>query len=150
MKLKVIKLNRKNIFIIGLVTIALFLFINRLDYIFNSNISSGQVIDIKTWFTRGKYGGSYSVPIIVFYTDTLKITFQGVTNMDLKIGESVDVIYKTSKPTDAKVYSFIGFWFLPVFYCIIPFMLLNAIVFSFLSVRDRITIDFNTFFKWRK
>lgn len=105
--------------------------LDRFEYILSSSTTSGRVIEINKWTTRGKYGGTYSAPIIKFSTDKYIITFQGVANMKAYLGEKVTVLYDDSNPIKASVYNFVGFWLTPLIFFLIPIMVITAFVFSF-------------------
>ncbi len=128
-----VELNRNKLFLIGVGIVFLYLLLNRVDYIFGSNTTKGEVVRIRSWTGRRS---SYTAPIVKFSTETDNITFQGTTNMDATVGEMVDVIYKVDDPTNAEIYSFIGFWLSPLIYCILPLILLTAAAFSFLTASD--------------
>jgi hypothetical protein len=140
----IIELNRNKVFYIGLSVIALFLLLNRLEYYFKSDITSGQVIKINNPY------GRYSAPVIRFSTEKYVVTFEGVKNMDLKRGEQVKVIYNIKNPEEAEVYSFVGFVLTPLLYCIVPVILLFSAVFSFFSPTQMIAINSNKLFKNEK
>lgn len=136
------KLNRIHILFIGLGIIVLYLFLNRFDFIWGSSTTTGKVIGFEKWVARtGRI--SFRAPIIQFSTDNEQLTFQGETDMDIKLGETVEVIYKPSNPTNAEVYTFAGFWLSPIIYCLIPLIILIAAAFSFLKPSDTITINFS-------
>lgn len=141
-----IKLNRNKVFLIGLCIIFVFLLLNRIDYIFGSSTTVGRVISVKEWETHNYSvnrfsNGQYFAPVVLFSIDSTEITFQATTNMDLKSGETVDVIYKTIDPANAEVYSFVGFWLSPLLYCTIPLILLIATTFSFLTRTDVFVVN---------
>lgn len=152
----ILKLNRNKIFVIGISIILAFLLINRVYFISQSEITTGEVVRNKSWSSnvvslRPYQGsGSYSAPVIQFKKDSLEISFQGPTNLEIQDGEHVQVIYKISDPTDAELYSFVGFWFSPLLYCIIPLLFLTAATFSFLNSSDIITIDFKNIISKKK
>lgn len=133
-----ITLNRNKVFFIGLGIIFVFLLLNRIDYIFGSTTTVGKVVSVKKW----KYRSSrFTAPMVKFQTETHEITFQGETNMNLQNGETVDVIYKINNPTNAEIYSFVGFWLSPLLYCILPLIFLVAITFSFLTRTDVFVVN---------
>jgi hypothetical protein len=152
-----ITLNRTKIFVIGLVIIGLVLIFNRVDYIFGSDVTTGEVVQTKMYSSQKFHANGYSyntyssndfsAPIIEFLVANKSITFEGTSNMDVETGDKVQVIYKISDPTKAQVYSFVGFWLTPLLYCIVPMMLLIAIVFSFLSPSQTVVLNFD---KWGK
>ena len=128
-----VNLNRDKIFFIGVAIIILYLFLNRLDFIINSRFTNGQVVDTRYWSSGGRSGGSFSAPIIQFELDSFIYKFQGETNTNLENGLQVRVVYKKSDPSNARVYNFFGFWFVPALESALIVMLLGAVVYSFLS-----------------
>lgn len=139
-----IKLNRKQLFLIslGLVTLSILLF--RIDYLIGGKFTSGEVIDIKIWTSgSSRYPGTYSAPIVRFNTDSAVITFQGETNVSASVGEKVSVIYQPNDSEKNLVFSFFGFWFTPILWHIIPYILLiGPAIFSFVKKDDQILIAF--------
>jgi hypothetical protein len=133
-----IKLNRNKLFLIGVGIVFIYVLLNRVDYIFGSNITTGEIVRIRSWSGNRS---SYTAPIVKFSTETNEITFQGTTNMDASEGETVDVIYKANDPTNAEIYSFVGFWLSPLIYCILPLILLTAASFSFLTASDMLIFN---------
>ena len=140
-----IKLNRNKIYLIGIFIIAVFIAINRYNYISESKFAAGKVTSIRTWYAIR--GGSYSAPIIRFTADNYIITFQGVTNVELAPGDIVKVIYKKGDETKAEVFSFTGFLLPTLLYSLIPFMLLTAAAYSFLDASDLIVISLKSIYK---
>jgi hypothetical protein len=136
----IIDLNRSKIFFIGLLIIFIYILLNRVDYIISSNTTEGKVIYKKNW-VAGK-GGQYYSSTIKFSVDSKEITFMNTTDMSLELGETVSVIYKVNNPENAQVYSFAGFWLMPIPYCLIPLMILTAAVFSFLTSSDIIILSY--------
>ncbi len=136
-----IKLKRNNILYIGIAIIAIYLILNRVDYIFNGNITTGYVVDEKVWVSADSTVITQTAPIISFNTNSEMHTFQGEINSSFDIGEKVQVIYKTENPSKAKVYNFTGFWLTPIIYCLIPLILIAAAIFTFLKKTDVIVLE---------
>lgn len=137
-----IKLTRMQVFYISLAMMLLGLLIYKLSFIIGSETTTGEVVGIKSWSTRGRYPGSYSAPVVKFNAQKHDITFQGETNMDIQYGEKVTVIYKTDDPTDAFIYSFVGFWLVSLMYCSIFYLLLIATaIFSYLKKDESLRIN---------
>ena len=143
-----LRLSRNQLFLAGTGIILFFIVLNRLVYISGSAITTGKVIGIQYGNSRSNYvyssnryrEGSYSFPVIQFNADSLRITFSGEHNVDLAAGETVSVIYKKKDPSQAKVYSFSGFWMAPLLYGLLPLLILAAVVFSFLEPKDHIQL----------
>ncbi len=112
--------------------------------------TKGRVIGLKSWYMSAKRDEIYSPPMVRFATDSLLITFQGETNLDYEEGEIVPVIYKTTDPANAHINTFLGLWLAPLLYCLLPLMVLTAVLFSFMNERDILVIDFGRFLFWKK
>lgn len=145
------KLNRIHILLIGVAVVILYLFLNRLDFIWGSNITSGQVIRFEKWNAKLHTDGNllytsdglpFKAPLIEFIHEGQEYTFMGESDVEVKLNEQVQVIYKLSDPKDAEIYSFTGFWLTPIIYSLLPLMIVIAAVFSFLKPNDTIGINF--------
>lgn len=145
----IIKLNRKNLFVTGVIIILLYLILNRLDYMTGTAQTNGRIIGVRSWLLSAKEGEMYSAPMVRFATDSRLVTFAGESNLNYKEGEIVPVIYKTSNPEKAHINTFLGLWLTPLLYCIFPLILLTA-VYSFMNEKDRIIIHLEHFMFWRK
>lgn len=147
----IIKLTRIQVFCTSLAIMLLGLLIYKLSFIIGSETTTGEVVGIKSWSTRGRYGGTYTAPIVKFDTKAYEITFQGETNMDIQYGDKVNVIYKTDDPTDAFIYSFVGFWLVSLIYCSIFYLLLIATaIFSYLKKDESLQINISKKMKIHK
>lgn len=137
----IIKLTRIQVFYTSLAIMLLGLLLYKLSFIIGSETTTGEVVGIKSWSTRGRYGGSYTAPVVKFNTKDYEVRFQGETNMDIQYGDKVNVIYKTDDPTDAFIYSFVGFWLVSLIYCSIFYLLLIATaIFSYLKKNESLEI----------
>jgi hypothetical protein len=139
----VLKLRRHHVFHIGIITIGIYLFLFRSDYIFDGVKTEGEVVGMVK--ARGKQS-YYTVPVINFTKGDKVYRFKGVENMDVFVGEIVQVIYIEDEPSKAKVHTFLGFWFTPLIYAIFPLMLLAAAAYSFLSPSHVIFLDLKKLF----
>lgn len=147
----IINLTRMQVFYVSLSMMLLGLLIYKLTFIIGSETTTGEVIKVKSWSTRGRYPGTYTAPVVKFNTDQYEVTFQGETNMDIKYGDKVDVIYKTDEPTDAFIYSFVGFWLVALMYCsIFYFLLIATAIFSYLKKGESLEININKKMKIHK
>lgn len=147
----VIKLTRIQVFYTSLGIMLLGLLIYKLSFIIGSETTTGEVVGVKSWSTRGRYPGTYTAPIVKFSTETHEVTFQGETNMDIKYGDKATVIYKTDEPTDAFIFSFVGFWLISLMYCSIFYLLLIATaIFSYLKKDESLEINISKKMKIHK
>jgi hypothetical protein len=157
-----LKLNRNKLFTLGLFIIVIFLSINRLNRFIGAGFTEGQVVEIIKSSNRISYNSydnsydrlnaqtNYNFPIIQFSTKSLSFKFQDISNSNVKIGEKVKVIYKKNNPENAEVFTFWGFLFSPILYCLIPLLVLAAAVYSFLSKSEFIEITLEKNFKINK
>lgn len=135
------KLNRIETFFISLAIVALAVFSLRIKYLLSGQVTTGEVINIDRYHTRR--GGSYTKPIIQFNAKGYEVTFEGESNMSLRIGDKVKVIYQESDLTDALIYNFVGFWLRLIYYHLfISFVFVTPFVFSFLEKNDTLIITF--------
>lgn len=124
---------------IGIFMILLYVFLYRVKFIRNSELTRGIVVDKKIiWGLRS--GGRQVAPIIAFYYDEYQYRFPAELNLNLEKGDIVDVIFNLDDPTDAMVYSFNGFWLAPLLYAIFPFILYVAAIFSFIKPGQQFVI----------
>ena len=127
-----IRLNRFQIFMLGIFMILLYVFLYRVKFIRNSELTRGIVIDKKE--VGGlRTGGGQIAPIIAFYYDGYQYRFPAELNLNIERGDIVDVIFNLDDPTEAMVYSFSGFWLAPLLYAIFPFILYVAAIYSFIK-----------------
>lgn len=132
-------------------TMLLGLLIYKLSFIIGSETTTGEVVGIKSWSTRGRYPGTYTAPVVKFNAEAYEVTFQGETNMGIQYGAKVNVIYKTDHPTDAFIYSFVGFWLVSLMYCSIFYLLLIVTaIFSYLKKDESLEINISKKMKVHK
>lgn len=136
-----LKLSRNKIFVIGVALILVFITINRVNFIIGSNFTKGTIIKLQT--VRGSKGYTSIVPIVRFVDEQKYLyTFRGEReDSDYKIGEKVTVVYKVKDPSDAAVFSFIGFILSPLIYALLPLLFLAAAVYSFIAKNETVTFS---------
>jgi hypothetical protein len=112
-------------FLLGTIGVAILVcYSSRINYFITGSLTDGEVVDIRPYYSTGFRNaakGRYEAAIIKYSIDSVPHYFQGVSNVNLVLGESVRVIYKVSKPDEAKVYSFNGFWYPPLIYLFFSF-----------------------------
>lgn len=147
--MKTIKLNRNKIYFLSVVIILLFVIINRINFIYESNFAEGKVIQMVNRSSYSTLHGvtAYAVPVIKFRDGYSDITFEGERNADITVSETVKVVYKKDDPEKAEVFSFGGFLAPVLIYALLPLLLISAAVFSFLDSKELIVIDYEKFYK---
>ncbi|MFI5150288.1 MAG: DUF3592 domain-containing protein [Bacteroidia bacterium] len=130
-------LNRSKILFIGTAISFLIALINRLDISYHSTVTDGLVTKIE------QRGRNRYYPLVQFKASDKNVTFYAEENLDVHPGDPVQVIYNTHDPEKAWLYSLGGFWITPFFWCVAPFMILAAFLFSYLHAGDIILVNFS-------
>ena len=140
------------LYISGICIILFYLLLNRWTLVNASSFTKGWVVNEIKWGngTMGETEGFFTAPLVQFIKKNKVITFQGETNTSYHKGQSVTVIYDKNNVNTAKIYSFTGFWLAPLLYCLLPFLLLTALVFSFFKPDAIIVADIGKVFKSEK
>ena len=127
-----LQLNSHKVFFIGVSIIIFFLFLNRLNFYYGSKTAVGTVVGLT------KYTGSYPkfYPIISFEENGFEFRVEGIKDLDVTYNDKVEMIYQPSDPSGAVVNSFYGFWFYPILFCIIPFMVWVSFVYSYITPKE--------------
>lgn len=143
-------LNKNQAFL--LVTgISLFLVLVCKSYfLIRSNFTNGEVTEKHYHYSRGRYGGKSVYPVVKFISGDYEVSFEAGENLNYKIGDKVTVVYTRSDITNARIFSFSGFWLPGLLYGLVPFIFLTGIVFSFMDDNDTIEIRFDKSFSIRK
>jgi hypothetical protein len=137
-----IKLYRNHLLVISMAIVGLFYTINRLNIIYNSDFTSGVVIGVKEWAKPHSKEIYQTAPVISFEYHKKKHIFTGEINTTHEIGEKLTIIIKNGNPKNARVYDFTGFWLNAALYCIIPILLLSAVILSFIGSERYILLSF--------
>ena len=130
-----IKLTRDKVFVIGLVIIMTFLFLNRSRFLIGSKTVVGQVVSY-----HGKGFLKYNT-VVEFKVDTSFYQVTILKDLQVLIGDSVEMIYNPSDPDGAVVNSFTGIWTYPILFCLIPFMFWVSAAYSFITKKEILEID---------
>ena len=141
------------LFFIASLVIILAFYGSRLDYLLTGNLADGEVVNIQTYYSTGIKNlgrGRYEAAIIKFNVDSASHYFQGVSNINLTVGEKVTVIYKLSELKKAKVYSFYGYWYPPLIYLFFPWFVIAAVVMSIVRKNEKLLIEVGRGIKLKK
>lgn len=114
-----------------MLTIASFVFKSSLDFIENSKVTEGIVIDLLSVQSSGSNNRSTTYAPLVQFTDNKGGQFEFVSSISSSpasydIGENVEVIYHSKQPKEAKIKGFFAIWGLEtimgsvgaIFFCI--------------------------------
>ncbi|MDD4150669.1 MAG: hypothetical protein PHE33_11660 [Bacteroidales bacterium] len=140
-----LKINRTGLLLSGFVIIIVFFFLNRINDINKSEFSSGIVIGVKEWSNKMFPEDFEEAPIVQFFYNNQEIIFVAQRNVKYENGEKVKVIFKQSSPDTAKIYSFVGYWLVPIILCLVPLILFSALVLTFIGKLDFMVFSFKGF-----
>lgn len=76
-------------------------------------------------------------PVIEFGYKNQVFSFRGIENLDLDKGEKVSVLFKPDNPQEAKMDSFFGFWFYPLLFWLLGWLVFTAFTFGMFE-KDKI------------
>lgn len=140
-------LSRIQLVIITIIITLLSTYANRLLLVLNGNTAKGEVVSfvgVEGYESRHNTS-TYIAPCIAFYNGKQQIVFVGESNLDLDRSEMVPVIYSKTNPERAFIYTFFGFWFLPIIYALLPIIVIVAIPLSFLKYKEGVLISLSPF-----
>ena len=126
-------INRNKLFLIGIIIILFFVFLNKMRFLINSESATGHLIKMEI------HNGGNLFPIIGYTAKGYDVQFAATDNMTIENPKSVKVIYDPDNLTDAKVFTFQGFLLPGLMYGIIPLIFLAAAVYSFID-KDEIFV----------
>ena len=129
------KLNRTQLLWIGIGIISFYYLLNKIEFIAAANYTHGKVIS-------SYYSGKYSHSVIQFQINNERINFEGERNVMYELEEKVAVIFLPEDPVKAYVWSFLGFWYRGLLYCIVPLVFWCAFVLSAYNEKDEIHFRF--------
>ena len=134
-----IRLNKIQFFLTGLMVILLCYFIRQLTFISNSERATGEVIRITQ---GGGKGTKITYPVVKFHTDKYEFTFVAEGNLEYQRGDKVEVIYDKNDPGDASIFTFFGFWFGRAVWFGLALMLWAAFSTSYIGTGEYISLNF--------
>jgi hypothetical protein len=140
----IIRCDRDRLFTIGGIIILILFALLKLQFLIGARVTTGTVIDTRRWEANGSLrspNGGFTAPIVSFKADSLTIKFVGEKNLHFGVDPNVPVIYKINEPTDAHIYTLLGFWLAGYAWLIIPFALFGGVVYTVFDLNDRIIIN---------
>lgn len=145
-------LNRKHLVLLSLDVVIIGLFLFRMNYLLGGSKTNGVVVDIVSWSSGGyRNRGTYTAPIIRFNVNNLEYTFQGETNINLNQGDKIQIIYEDKNPNKASIYTFFGFWFVPILISAIGYLVfILPLIFSFINKNEVLFISLDKGFRISK
>lgn len=127
-------LTRKKLLLAGVGIISFYYLLNKFDFIWHSSSTTGIVVDNS--FRTNHSSVNYA--LVHFECNKKNYFFEGEGNVEYHLNEKVPVIYSIANPDKAKVYSFMGFWYIGLIVCLVPLVFWCAFVLSFFNEEDKI------------
>lgn len=135
-----ISIRRAPIYIFGIIIILLCCYYSRITFYLKGKTTWGNVIRIAIAYSTPRY--SYPASVVKFTVDNYDYTFLAETSVNYPKNKVVRVIYDPTNPTEAKALTFLGYWFTPCLYSLLPIVILTSALFSFMSPDQAIKIGF--------
>jgi hypothetical protein len=125
------KLNRHQLFVIGVILIMLCTAWYRIAFLRKAEITNGLCVawDIIYYENNGVKKTDKVIPKIAYRVDGESFEISGVENQLFEKGSQVPVIYNKENYSEAFIYDFTGFWLYPVITAIL--LSLAWLVFSY-------------------
>ncbi len=132
-----ISFGRMTIFCLGTIIILAVCYYSRINFWLHAKFTTGTVTN--SVIIKARYDND-SYDEVEFSLDSTEYFFKGQSILHYPQLAKVPVIYNPINPGDAKIFTLLGFWSMPLAWSLIPIFLLYAIIFSFWSSSDVITI----------
>jgi hypothetical protein len=142
-----IRLGKTGLFLAGFAVIVLCYFIRQLTFVVISERTTGEVISVSNETRRSGNRHSYrttslTYPIVRFYIEGEQVIFKGESNLEYVNGDKVDVLYEKDDPSEAKIYTFFGFWFGKAVWFGVVALVWLAFSTSYLDKGEYLTLNF--------
>jgi hypothetical protein len=124
-----LNISRNFVLYFGIAVLLFYYGLNKLNFILDSKITSGLV-------SYPALGVNSNEASIVFKEQGNSYTFYAPPNVNFKPNEEVKVIFNAANPKLAYVFSFLGFWYEGLLYCLIPLCFWCAFILGFFSHSD--------------
>lgn len=144
------RLNRIKLFLLGVGVIMACYFARQLTFIAASAKADGIVLNVTNNDSLSMENTLLSYPMVGFSANGETYIFRGESNMNVAKGDTVKVIYRSSNPSNAHIYSFTGFWLRNILWFIIPLVLWAAFSLSYLDRNEHLAINLRNPFKSKR
>jgi len=99
-------MKRNTVSAVGGAIILLFYFLNKITFLFGASFAEGKVTGYEVIGRRI----TIHYPIVRFDSPKGWVTFKAESNLEIPQNGKVPVVYKTSDPAEAYIFTFWGFW----------------------------------------
>lgn len=142
-----LKLNKLQTFLIGLLAIALFYIINRGNQLIGTEQVEGKLlyyVEVDTNIERG----IEIYPVIGFEYNGTAHEFNGRERASYKKDKIIPILVKDKNPKEPIIYTLGTFWLYPLFYCLLPLLIWAAFSLSYIDKKEQLIIHLKyPFFK---
>lgn len=138
-----ILLTRKKFLFIAFSLFVIYFLAFKLKFIVGSSFTEGKIIYFKS-------GYRVLNPVVEFSTNNCVYQFIGEASFDDYTDKVVKVVYKNDAPSNARIFSFFGFWWSGIILGLVPLTLYSAIVLSFVAKGESVKVDFGKYFNKKK
>ncbi|MFQ3579862.1 MAG: DUF3592 domain-containing protein [Bacteroidales bacterium] len=138
-----IRIRRGNLLLLSLLLIITFYFINRFEKIRKSKFTTGKIIELEIISDKETKEVLQIIPLIKYEVDGKEYKIKGYSNLDAEKYSYVKIIYNPKNPEDGIVYNFAEFWLPALIYCIVPLMILFAVILGMIDSKGCLVIKIN-------
>ncbi|HBX52419.1 MAG: hypothetical protein A2275_05040 [Bacteroidetes bacterium RIFOXYA12_FULL_35_11] len=134
-----LKLSRSKLLLLSALIILIYYFINRISYINKAEFTTGMVVpfyELPDW-----NNSNIGSPVIAFAHANTLVKFEGTQYLKYKEGETVPVIFNSEQPQDAYIFTFMGYWYSGLIWCIWPLMITSGLILGFIRKNQNIIIS---------
>jgi len=135
-----ILLTRKKFLFIAFSLFVIYFLAFKLKFIVGSSFTEGKIITFKSGFRVLN-------PVVEFSANNNVFRFTGEASFDDYTDKVVKVVYKNDDPSNARIFSFFGFWWSGIILGLVPLALYSAIVLSFVAKGESVKVDLGKYFK---
>ena len=134
-----ITLSRGKLLLLSALIILAYYFINRISYLYKAEFTNGIVVPVfKLPDWKNSTIGS---PVIAYsFADSL-IKFEGTQYLKYNEGDTVPVVFNPDEPEDAYIFTFMGFWYSGLIWCLWPLMIASGLILGFIRKNQFIIIS---------
>jgi hypothetical protein len=134
-----LKLNRIQCLLFGLLIIFIFYFLNRSQYIFSSEKVTGTFVYYVE--VNDTSEGKLFYPVIEYKYQDHVYHLNGREGTAYKLNQSVPVLLEHKDPAQPLLYTLESFWLYPLFYILLPVLLWAAFSLSYIAKDEIVQIN---------
>ncbi len=138
-----IRISRGNLLLLSILLIITFYLINRFEKIRKSNFTTGKIIELEIISDKETKEVLQTIPLIKYEIDGKEYKIKGNSTLDAEKDSYIKIIYNPKHPEDGIVYNFAEFWLPALIYCIVPLMILFAVILGMIDPKGCLVIKTN-------